>query len=109
MSVFNTSQVGASNVNIGGVTTPDIINFSLTLANTEYTINLPAGTQRFQIKSRGTHILKLSYTLNQSGTVYLSIYPGDCYQEFGIDASSSLTVYMQSTGAGEVVEIISWS
>lgn len=109
MSVFNTSQAPNPSVNIGGVLTPSIINFPLTLSNTEYTIVLPVGTQRFQIKSRGKHILKLSYTLNQSNSVYLSIWPGDAYHEFGIDSSSSLTVYVQSTGTGEIVEIVSWS
>lgn len=105
--ITGTPNQGNINVTLTGVSTPDIQNINLASANTEVSINLPANSQRFRISVRGSSLLKLAYNSGESGTTYLSIWPGSYYEEKNIDVSS-LTLYVQSTQAGETVEVVSW-
>ena len=89
--------------------TPTVINKTLTLANTEYSQILPADTTRFTLQARTSHDVKLSYTSGESGTVYITIKAGSSYTEENLDTGSALTLRMQSTNAGIVVEIIAFS
>lgn len=110
MAVFNTALSPTQNVTIAGATSPDISNTVLVLQNTEYSVALPAGTIQFQLKTRGSGLLKISYEVGQSGSVFFSVYPGAMYQEMGIDPGTPpIILYVQSTVAGETLEIISWS
>lgn len=92
------------------VTAGTIANVSIPLANTEVSHAFPAGTRRFLVKLRGptTATLKLSYAALASGTTYLSIPPGTYYGEDEI-SNPSLTVYFQTTAAGQVLECSSWA
>lgn len=90
------------------VTTPAVSNTTIISANTEQGIALPANTVKFKLKARGTARLQIAYTATESGTNYMTIYPGQCYEEDAINRVST-TIYIQSSKAGEVVEIVSWS
>lgn len=100
----NQSQI---NVNLTGVSTPTIQNVTITTADTEQSIALPSSTERFRLCVRGSSKLQLAYTSGQSGTNYITIWPGAFYEESNLDISS-LTLYVQASQTGEVVEIISW-
>ena len=89
------------------VTTPTITNTTMAAANTEQAIALPANTARFRICVRNNAVLKLAFTATESGTNYITIWPGAYYIENQIDRVST-TLYIQSSKAGEVVEIVSW-
>lgn len=91
-----------------GVNTPAIANVAIPLANTEVSYTLPADTKWFEIKLRNSAPLKLSYTVGQSGTIYVSLPAQGIHTKDGITAAS-ITLYFQSTAAGSTAEIESWS
>lgn len=89
------------------VTTPSITNFTATLADTEYEIALPSNTVRFRIAVRGTAKLKLAFTATESGTNYITVWPGAYYLEGDISRANT-SLFVQSSKAGEIVEVVSW-
>jgi hypothetical protein len=91
------------------VDTPTINNVSLPLASTEVSFTIPLGTKRFELKTRNTAILQLSYAVGQSGTSFLSIPSGCSYTEMGLDPVATITIYMQTLIANTTVEIVSWA
>ncbi len=107
MLISATPNQSTTNVNLTGVTTPSIQNISLALAATEYTVTLPANTERFRIQVRGTSRLQIAYVSGQSGTNFISLYAGAYYEEAGLDVVS-LNLYVQSSQGGETLEVLSW-
>jgi hypothetical protein len=99
---------GSINVNVSPLTTPLIANPVAISANTEYSYAFPSNTKKIVIRARGNAKLQLAFTSGQSGTLYHTVFPGNTYEEIGLNVTS-LTVYYQSNKAGEVVEILSWS
>lgn len=97
---------GSQNTDV--VTIPFIDNLSVPLANTEVSYTLPTNTRRFILKNRSSGMLKLSYTSGQSGVKWFSIEPGNSYSETNI-SKPSLTIYLQSPTANQILEILSWS
>lgn len=92
-----------------GVTNPTIQNQNTSaIANTETSYALPAGSKRFTITNRGNCIVKLSYSAGTSGITYFSLYPHSPYAEEAIIASL-VTLYFQSVGINQRLEIISWT
>jgi hypothetical protein len=98
----------AGNTNTNVVATPTITNFSMPLANTEYSHTLPAGTRRFTLKNRTSGLIKLSYSMGQSGVEWYSIEPGTTYGEEDLRLGT-LSFYFQSPTASQIVEILSWA
>ena len=86
---------------------PQIINGVLTIANTEYQVELPLNCHKFSIKTRTFASLKLAYTAGESGTNYITIPSGTSYWEDGIRTNAIF--YIQSPTAGIVAEVIAWS
>lgn len=89
------------------VTTPDIINYIAVNADTEYNISLPSNTTRFLVRARGTAKLRLAFNSGETATKYITLWPGYEYIDADIDLVS-LTLYIQSSKAGETIEIVSW-
>lgn len=101
---------GSINVNVSGasgVTSPTIANVPILVANTEQSYAFPANTKRFIIRVRGMGRLQLSFVAAQSGTNFITIYPGNAHEEAGLNVIST-TIYFQCSKT-EVVEILSWS
>ena len=99
---------GAQNTNV--VTTPTIVNFTTSpTPNTETSYSFPAKTKRFSLKNRGNGMLKIAYASGQSGITYWSLPPATSYEETEINVNTQLTIYLQSTIASQVLEVISWS
>jgi hypothetical protein len=90
------------------VQTPSVINQTALLANTEYSVALPIGARKFYIRSRDDAKLQLAFTSGQSGTLYITIYPGSTFMEDCIH-NASVSLYFQSNKAGKVVEVLYWT
>lgn len=86
---------------------PVVVNGTLTLANTEYGIELPLNVHKFILKARTLANLKISFSAGTSGSEYFSIPSGNSYSEDGVRTNNY--IYIQSPTAGTVVEIIAWS
>lgn len=89
-------------------TTPVIANPTASVANTEYSYTFPDGTRKFRINARGNSKLQISYSSGTTNTQYITIYPGNSFEESEL-STTSFTIYYRSSKANEVVEILSWS
>lgn len=88
---------------------PTIVNSTITLADTEYSYVIPSGAREFSLRVRNDSILKIAYTSGQSGTNYVTVYPGMTYRRDKLRRSSSLTIYYRSSKSGEVLELEYWT
>ena len=85
----------------------DVVNVTLTDANTEYVFTLPSYTRRFSLKTRNSqHIVKVSFAQGMSSSVYFTL-ENAAWNEDTILAVD-LHVYCQSPNAGCVLEIVVW-
>lgn len=106
MTGIASSQVSTpSNVN---ATTAVIKNVVLTNADQEYDHTFPVGIKRFSLRNRNSGILKISFTENESGTTYFTLYAGEVFDS-GALGELALTIYFQSSLASQTVEVIEWS
>ena len=99
---------GAPFITTSSIGAPTIANIVIAAANTEQSYSMPASTKRYLIKPRGNGSIKLAHVSGQSGTNYLTIWPGAVYDTWEIKADT-YSVYFQSPVAGLVVEIESWA
>lgn len=85
-------------------TTSQVINFTITSANTEYSIALPLNCKRFILKGRTSFSIKLAYSVGMSGTTFFTVPPSTTY----VDESyySNQTIYFQSPQSGVILEVI---
>jgi hypothetical protein len=88
--------------------TPLITNITTFIAGVEYSFAFPPNTKHFTIKARNNGKIQLSFVSEQSGTNFITISPGSV-RWFGNILMSAQTIYFQSSKAGEVIEIESWS
>lgn len=92
------------------VTNPTIFNLDLPIVNTEDSYILPAGTKQFLVQVRNSNAkLQLAYISGDSSLNFLTIKPNNWYSMDGLDATASVTLYIQSNLANTVVEITSWA
>ena len=85
-----------------------IYNVAITDADTEYSQALPKGTKKVLLKLRsGVAALKLAYTVNESGTNYITIPVGSTKYLEGVWLSN-FTLYFQSPNAAQVLEVEIW-
>jgi hypothetical protein len=98
---------GTSRPKVAPGKVPTIYNVPMATANTEYSQALPANTRQFIIRSRTRGRLKISYTLNESGTKYVTIQRGNVFSDENIDFSG--TLYFQSSNSSDVAEIRCWT
>lgn len=89
-----------------GSTVATFYNLSIPSSNTEVSQALPTNTKKFIFKSRSKGTIKLSHTSTESGTKYITIPPGSVYED--INLYTSLTIYIQSSKAGDTLEIIAY-
>lgn len=99
---------------ISGTFAPDrpvqlqIINQTLTLANTEYGISLPANTIHLEFKTRGSGTLQFSFVAGETNTKYVTLKSGSTYSIREVSLTGK-TLYVQSPTAGVVVEVLAWT
>jgi len=100
---------GSINTTANAADTPSISNIAIPTANTEQSFAFPNDTKKISFKLRGNGKLKYAYTSGQSGTNFITAYPGNTVTITDILLTAGLTIYFQSTKSGEVLEILSWS
>lgn len=112
MSVFTPSggaPTGASqDVNIPGVSSPSIINLSMPISGNEYSQLLPLNVKKFLLRSRLSGRLQVAYVSGESLTNFLTVSPGAVYSEEGLEATSPLTLYVNSSKPLDTLELIYW-
>lgn len=99
---------GSIKVVFAGVSTPLIQNIPIAAANTQYSVSLPASTRRFHFKNRGLGKLQVSFITGQTNTNFFTLHAGAVYSEENVSLSSTLTLFFQSSLAGQTVELLRW-
>lgn len=94
---------------VTAIADPNISNIPVTLAATEYSTALPAGTREFRLRSRKDGILQLAFSAGQTGTTYVTIYPGSTYTRKNLRRSTPLTLYYRSSKPSDVLELEYWT
>lgn len=88
-------------------TNPVIINLNIINQGTEYSQALPANTKSFLIRSRNQGRLRLAYSSGGTNADYLTIPTGSSYKD--ANYYTSVTLYVQSTKPGDVIEIVAYT
>ena len=104
---------GASNpvpVDLSSLTSgvPTIFNISVPLANTEVSQALPANFKKILIRARGLTKTQFAFVATQSATNFIQIPSGASYSDSGL-LGPALTLYVQTSLAAQVVEVLTWS
>jgi hypothetical protein len=90
---------------ISGATSEKISNIEITAADTEQSLALSAGLKKIMIRVREKAALKISFTIAESGTKFVTIPPG-CTLVLDDLQFSGKTLYYQSPTVGVTVEIL---
>lgn len=85
---------------------PLVTNVTLTLANTEYSQALPNNTEKVLVKARASGEIKFAFVETESGINYVTIPAGSGGLWIPAENFIDLTLYMQSSSAGEIVEML---
>ena len=98
-------------VSVQTKTSPTITNTVMGVAGSETALVIPSGTVEFCLKARpgSTTKLQYSYTSGASGTVFSTIPAGNEYREQNLTAAAVLTLYVQSSKAGTILELVTWA
>ena len=86
-----------------------VMNFAITLANTEYMLTVPIGTKYFRMQNRGSGYVNIADTVLSSGTTYFRLHQGDSHEVGNIGGSDSIIMYVQSNKPAQTLEIIYWT
>ena len=92
-------------------TIPQILNVTLTIANTEYSQLLPAGTQKFTVQARTAFDVRYAWVTGKvagPAAPYNTLKSGTDLKEDSLFLEDK-TLYLASTNAGTVVEILVWT
>jgi len=87
--------------------TETVIKVTCTLADTEYSIALPATTLHYEMRGLTSDVqFKIAYVSGESGTNYWPLFEGDCQYDWGDSRKAGArTIYVQSPTAGAVLVI----
>lgn len=107
-SIGSTAIPSSINANISDSNTQvTIYNVTTTLADTEYSQSLPSDTKGFLLRSRNLATTKIAYASGGTGSDYLTVLPGNVYEDKYF--YSSQTLYFRSSVAGAIIEIVAYS
>lgn len=96
---------------ISMASTPVIYNVSMTLADTEYSQALPAGTKKFLLHTRDGSAFRLAFETGRvAGAIepYFTVPVNTSYSEDLIEATG-LILYFSSSSSNLTLEIIAWT
>jgi len=110
VSVVSSSIAGGTS-DIGKLigSTYGVANVTMTLADTEYSYALPAGTKYWKIQNRDAGLIKLAFASGTSGTTWFSVWPGNQEDGYIKNSTASVTLYFQSPKAAQTLEIYTLS
>ena len=96
----------AGTFTVNAATTPKITNFSILVANTEYSVALQAGLKSISIRNRGSATTKYAFISGQSSTNYMTIPVGCTLLLSGLDFTGK-TIYFNCSVVStlEIVEL----
>jgi hypothetical protein len=86
---------------------PTIYNVPVVIADEEYYQDFSPSTKKFTIRSRQNAVLKVAFSIGETGTNYITIPRGMTYCEDGIDFSG--TVFFRSDTPDIIVEVLEWT
>lgn len=89
-------------------TAPTIYNLSMVVAGTEYPQALSSSTKKFTVRMRTNATARVSFVLGGTTTAWITIPACNSFTEENLDLSG-VTIYLQSTAAGQIAEILEWS
>jgi len=108
MATIGVANVGGTVV-IQGATAPVITNLSIPLANTEVAHVLSSGLKKITVRIRGgTSRAKIAFVATESATKYITIERGAVFSEDGLVLNGQ-TLYIQTTQAAQIAEILEWT
>ena len=94
---------------------PKIFNLTLTVANTEYNIELPENTRKFLVHTRDESAFRLAFESGRvAGSVapYFTVLANTRYWEDLIQAidvkEKAIILYFATALLGSVIELIAW-
>ena len=109
--VFTTSAWAVS----GFPTKGEVLNQTLTIAGQEYVVTLPDGIGGITMQSRTAADFKVAFNTTESTTKYFTVKSGTVLNSptlgLASEAGGTLktTIFLNSTSAGQVVEILYWN
>ncbi len=111
MSQFTPSgSAPLSSVGIQGAQAPYVLNIAAPTANTEVTVTIPANAKKYILKPRYTARLQVAYVSGESGTNFFTVDPHCFYSESTLTVPpTGLDLYIQSSVASQVLELIYWT
>jgi hypothetical protein len=84
-----------------------ILNQTIPLSNTEYTIALPTNTRRYWIRVRGNKAkLRLAFTSGETATNYFTIDLGNIHDSFPVNFVPAKNIFILSSSNNIEVELI---
>ena len=95
---------------------PDILNVTMTLADTEYSLQLPFRTKKFMIHTRDESAFRFAYETGRvavpTGAIF-TVPDNKSWWEDHVnlrpnDAAWDGTIYFASSDAGKIIEISYW-
>jgi hypothetical protein len=95
-------------VDIKDPNTMVIINTTLALKNTEYTIALPDDTKRYELTIRNNAKINLAFVATETATNYKTIKAGNIWDSRPIDIPNSTTIYVRSNKDNTIIETVVW-
>lgn len=78
------------------------------VANTEYSQALNNSTKKILVRMRNQSPCRLAFVVNGTTTSWLTLKSCAVYFEENLDLNGA-TIYIQSSGTGEVAEILEWT
>lgn len=90
------------------MTSPGVLNVTLLLAATEYTLTIPIGVKHFSLQARGATTLQISEIPGNSGSVFFTVRPYGFYNVDSLTGSGIINLYVQSTKPNQIIEIAYW-
>lgn len=116
-NITNTTDLAVSDVTIGEVDstikTPAIYNVTLTLADTEYSQALPANCRFFEFQCLTEFDVRFAFETGKVAAPtapYMTLKSGGYYFSPQINQEGSpSTLYLASSEAGVVVQILAWT
>jgi hypothetical protein len=95
-------------ITLSQLSTPTIQNITAASASTEYNVVIPSNTKKYMIRNRNTGKIQYSFITGQTNTNFITIMPGNTIEETGLDLTSSLTIYFETSKPNQIIEVLSW-
>ena len=90
---------------------PEVYNVTLTLADTQYSQVLGSGVKKITFQCRTDKVTRYAYVTDKVATPtapYMTLKASGVYKEDDLSTKRDLTLYLASSDAGVVVELLVW-